>query len=53
MAGQREKRALFAVADHSSGWWLFAVAISLFNVAAAATVLWYARKIYRARPAPA
>lgn len=44
---------MFAVADHSSGWWLFAVAISLFNVAAAATVLWYARKIYRARPAPA
>jgi len=44
---------LFAAVDSSSGWSYLALALLLFNVAAAAAVLWYARKTYLARPSPA
>lgn len=44
---------MFAAVDSSSGWSYLALALLLFNVAAAAAVLWYARKTYLARPSPA
>ena len=44
---------MFGTVDALSGWWYVALALSLFNVAAAAAAVWYARKRHRVRPAPA